>query len=440
MTAEFAEETINELVTELSKMNRYAQVESAKKMIEKVIAKAIKNDLNTFNKWNRETNKIIKKVLRANSRTYDIKLIDSTIERINSTFESLAASATANGMENATRDIRKELIIKSNEAEMNLSKDILEKLKNNDMNLVVETDETSMSINVSDMSEIKVNQEKLTTNETPTGLTLGNKDIRFIDKNYDFRITNTSDNSEENMTQFEEKLHIRINISDLEDTNQLSVYSLNEETNTWEMVTSTIEDGFIMFDTIHLSQFSVVETKVNYEDIEGHWAESIVNQSVSNGLLEGFNTENFKPDQEITRAEFSVMIVNMLGLSAEKSDEAFTDISSDEWYAKAVNTAKEVGIVKGVGNGEFKPEAYVSRQDMATMINRAYEEMVNFEMSNTDKTFVDQSKISIYAEKGVEGCVAEGIIEGYSDQSFKPLENATRAEAIKMVSTLFGLK
>lgn len=440
ITAELAEESINDLADELSKMSRFKQLESARNMIEKVIGKAIKKDLNALNKLNRGTNKLIRNVLRANSITYDIAAIDSTIERINKTLESLVETAKANGLENATRDIRKELIIKSNEVETSLSKDVLEKLKKNDMNLVIETDETSMSINVSDMDEIKVRQEKLSKDDIPTRLSLGNKEVRFIDKNYDFMVMNTSDNGEENMTQFNDKLHIRVDVSDVKDTNQLSVYSLNEETETWEMVTSTVEEGFITFDTSHLSQYSVVKTDVNYEDIENHWAETIIEKSVSRGLLEGFNTGNFKPDQEITRAEFAVMIVNMLGLSNEKSDGEFTDISYEEWYANAVNTAKKVGIVKGVGNGKFMPDAYVSRQDMATMINRAYEEMVKFEMSKTDKTFVDQSKISTYAKEGVEGCVAEGIIEGYSDQSFKPLENATRAEAIKMVLTLFEIE
>ena len=93
------------------------------------------------------------------------------------------------------------------------------------------------------------------------------------------------------------------------------------------------------------------------------------------GLFKGYEDGTFKPEGEITRAEFAAIVVRLLGQEAQaagaKASTQFVDVPADHWAAGYVNIAVQAGVINGYGDGNFGPEDPVEYQDAITMMVRA---------------------------------------------------------------------
>ena len=119
---------------------------------------------------------------------------------------------------------------------------------------------------------------------------------------------------------------------------------------------------------------------------------------------------------------------------------AFSDVESSAWYADFVMKLAERGIVNGVGNGLFRPDAPITRQDMATMISRMIK-IYGLELpeKNQPITFSDLNQIADYAAAAVSEMQRIGVINGFEDGSFRPQANASREQTAQMLSNLMGI-
>lgn len=116
----------------------------------------------------------------------------------------------------------------------------------------------------------------------------------------------------------------------------------------------------------------------------------------------------------------------------------FSDVSADDWFADVVNAAYKEGLVSGDGNGSFKPNDLISRQDMAIIIYNAAKKFNLFDTEKTGSDFSDDASISDYAKDAVYTLKSKGIIKGMEDGTFRPLENADRASAAQMIYSLIA--
>ncbi len=162
-----------------------------------------------------------------------------------------------------------------------------------------------------------------------------------------------------------------------------------------------------------------------FEDLEGHnWARQQIAYLADQGIIDGRNTWSYAPAENITRAELAAFLVRALGIT-EGTAEAFSDVPSDHPYAKEITIGKANGIVNGIGDNRYNPEATVTRQDMMTIISRGMKLS-----GGTDLTaFSDREQIADYAAEHVSAMVAAGLIKGNADGTINPLGNTTRAEA-----------
>ena len=102
------------------------------------------------------------------------------------------------------------------------------------------------------------------------------------------------------------------------------------------------------------------------------WAEPSIRYLYSKGIVNGRSEDIFAPDDVVTRAELVKMLAVALNLkNTETPTESFADVADNAWYADYVYAAVEHGLIEGDGNGLFNPEAPVTRQDAATIIYRA---------------------------------------------------------------------
>ena len=189
------------------------------------------------------------------------------------------------------------------------------------------------------------------------------------------------------------------------------------------------------------SIYTVVSGTKTFSDLQDHWAKSEVELLASKRIINGVSINNFSPDQAITRAEFTAILVRSLGLSSRGKEAAFNDVSKDEWYADVIATSVDVGIIQGYSDGSFKPNEVISREQMAVMLSRALDYVnppnrlkdVNEQILGK---YTDKGSIGSWAKHSISELLTAQIIQGKSETVLDPLAHASRAEAAVMLTRL----
>lgn len=182
--------------------------------------------------------------------------------------------------------------------------------------------------------------------------------------------------------------------------------------------------------------------KPRFTDLEGvEWAEEQINFLGNIDVVTGVTDTEFAPNTAITRGDFAKYLVRTLGLLGDPIAN-FDDVDPNASYAKEVMIGKSLGILTGVGDNKYEPEAQISRQDLMTICARALKYTGNIARVDTtfDKAFTDSSMISDYAVEHVNSMVFNGIVQGNADGTVNPLGNTTRAEAAVIMYRMFNYK
>jgi hypothetical protein len=160
----------------------------------------------------------------------------------------------------------------------------------------------------------------------------------------------------------------------------------------------------------------------------GHRNYAHINALVEIGIINGYSDNSFRPNNTLTRAQAAIMIVRAAGISTEGVSSNFTDVPSSHAAYKFISAAYQAGIINGYSEGTFKPNANVTRAQIAIMVQRAF----NVQESGTVMSFTDV--LEGYApKKFIEILAGQKIVNGYSDGTFKPNANVTRAQFSTMI-------
>jgi len=174
-----------------------------------------------------------------------------------------------------------------------------------------------------------------------------------------------------------------------------------------------------------------------FPDVVGHWAEDVIHDLARRGILTGYDDGNFKPDIGVTRQEIAVIMTRALALEKKaatakyaKADSGFADddVVAD-WGRGAINLMVEMGIYTGYDDDEFKPNKTILRQELIAVVMR-YAAMTE---AGLGTAYEDDHEIHGYAQSFIAHASELGIVNGYPDGTFKPLNNVTRAEAAKII-------
>jgi len=178
-----------------------------------------------------------------------------------------------------------------------------------------------------------------------------------------------------------------------------------------------------------------------FTDLAGFsWAESAINALAAKGIINGVSPTEFAPGKQITRADYMLLLVRMLGLTADVT-ENFDDVAPGKYYYREVGIAKALGLTDGVGNNHFNPEAPITRQDMFVL---AYRILLQQNASLADApasdldAFADGAQVSDYAKAALAVLVKNSLVQGNANQ-LNPKGNATRAETAVFVYRLYNL-
>ena len=227
--------------------------------------------------------------------------------------------------------------------------------------------------------------------------------------------------------------------SKLEDVNEelLGVYTLDEEEDKWVYVGGKVdkESNTISAELEHFSKYTVMASTKVFEDTKDHWADHEIKVAAAREIINGMDGVNYAPEEEITKAQFAKIISVLLGLEEEDYSGTFTDIPEDEWYTGYIEAALKAGVIDSKEE-EFNPNTSITREEMAMMVAQALTYQDDSKAEAGELIFEDKSDISEEALEAVAIAVEHEIINGMTETTFAPKENATRAQAAVMIYRL----
>jgi uncharacterized repeat protein (TIGR02543 family) len=164
------------------------------------------------------------------------------------------------------------------------------------------------------------------------------------------------------------------------------------------------------------------------------WALPFFERLVRDGVIAGYEDGTLKPKGNVTRAEFTKMIVTALKITAGGSPKSFpADVRQGDWHKQYVDIASGRDIVKGVSATSFAPDARISRQDLAVIAYRALAYAKTNTPAPDGARFADDGQIADYAKEAVYALRKAGIISGRDNGAFDPRASATREETAKII-------
>lgn len=176
------------------------------------------------------------------------------------------------------------------------------------------------------------------------------------------------------------------------------------------------------------------QTEISFTDLDqAAWARDSILSLAGRGYLSGDGDGKFRPNDAITREEFVKLLLCGLKIDPVSRESGFVDAAKNAWYEPYLAAARAAGIVNGDDSGSFGVGQQITRQDMAVMVFRAVEAVEGQKPEAAQNAgFQDYGQISAYAAEAVDWMYQETLISGMGDQTFAPLENASRAQAAKV--------
>ena len=213
-------------------------------------------------------------------------------------------------------------------------------------------------------------------------------------------------------------------------------YDEDAEALNFEAAAKIDEDGSVTIPFSHASQYAIVidthsHATVDVSDIfidvaPNAWYKDAVQYAYAGGLMTGVSDTEFAPEATTTRAMIVSILARLEGVESAQA-AGFADVDDNDWYATAVNWAASVGVVNGYEDNTFQPNTAITREQLAAILMN-YAAYKGEDVSNrADLTsYTDQP--STWAKETMSWAVAEGLITGVTADTLQPQGAATRAQ------------
>ena len=171
--------------------------------------------------------------------------------------------------------------------------------------------------------------------------------------------------------------------------------------------------------------------KVVFSDVEG-WAQPYIQALASQNIIAGFPDGSFRPNDPVTRAQFAAIINKAFSPPAKQAGKEFTDVSTDFWAYKAIQSAYRGEFVAGYPDRTFKPGQQIPR--VQALVSLANGLVLTSNNPNALSVYTDASQIPSYATSAVAAATQRQLVVNYPTLSqLNPNRNATRAEVSAFV-------
>ena len=165
------------------------------------------------------------------------------------------------------------------------------------------------------------------------------------------------------------------------------------------------------------------------------WYVDAVKYVYENSLMAGTGNTTFEPETTLTRAMTAQILYNLEGKPNISSDATFTDMNeAPTWSLTAIAWAQDTGVVTGVGDNKFDPNANVTREQFAQMMYN-YAKYKKYDLTKTGdlSKFSDVSTISTWAETALSWANGNGLVNGHDNGTLDPQGNTIRGQAASIL-------
>lgn len=198
--------------------------------------------------------------------------------------------------------------------------------------------------------------------------------------------------------------------------------------------------GNVTTGTNEITKNEMPENKIYFTDIDNfEWAKEYINKLAANGIVSGNGSGEFEPERKVTRAEFLKMLLGALDLVSNNEECFFEDVLKTDWSYPYVSSAFSLGITSGIDDKTFGKDNFITRQEAAVFMHRAAVRAFIPLDEKQNNIFHDADKIASWAKRSVNILYGAGLISGVGDNKFEPYGYTTRAQAAKMICSLFDL-
>ncbi len=161
-------------------------------------------------------------------------------------------------------------------------------------------------------------------------------------------------------------------------------------------------------------------------DIAGHPAKGDIEDFIARGYIKGYFDGTFKPEGQVTRAEFMSMINKVYNFTV-KADISFSDVAAGDWYYDEIAKAKAAGCIAGYEDGTMRPDGLITHQEVATIFYK----LKNLSADETSVAGLsDAAKVAPWAKGAVGAVVKAGVMRGNSINAFMPEKKLVRGDAV----------
>lgn len=185
-----------------------------------------------------------------------------------------------------------------------------------------------------------------------------------------------------------------------------------------------------------------VENTLPFTDVDpGDWFYDSVKKAYESGLMFGMNDTSFGADTSLTRGMLVTILARAAGVAPTDNQSSYTDVADTSmYYVPYVAWAEEEGIVQGFGDGTFRPNLPVTREQMAVIFAK-YQAMLGDEitpeaLAGAEMPYADADEIASWARDSVLACTQKGLLRGKGNSLFDPKAETTRAEAATVLVKL----
>ncbi len=300
------------------------------------------------------------------------------------------------------------------------------------------------------LKDITVDIKISASSDTTAKLVKGNansKGYKVVINPVDFDITCYSGSLSVDVTKFNGYVERMLAVPEGVDPAKITTGVVYNSNGTFSHVPTqiTVIDGkyYAKINSLTNSSYSVIWSPKTFADVEKHWAKNAIDDMASRLIIAGNVNGTFEPQKDITRAEFTAIVVNALGLMRPGTGKSvFADVQKGKWYYDAISIANEYGLVTGYGNGKFGPNNKVTREQAMAIISKAMDitglkvQLTSGEQEKLLSAFKDGSKVSEYLKSGTAACLKAELIKGKPNNLLAPKSNITRAEVAVIVRNL----
>ena len=253
------------------------------------------------------------------------------------------------------------------------------------------------------------------------------------DGDFGFTMTLTAPLGAENSGYWANLYHYKVNGGEADREDPLGDDEADEQLS-FETAARIDDNGNAALPLSHASQYAIVIDDHSHATIDlpfsdvsaGDWFYDPVCYVYAGGLMTGVSDTAFAPEATTTRAMIVSMLARMENVTSA-ADAGFADVAAGDWYATAVNWAAANGIVSGIGDNTFAPNTAITREQLAAMLMN-YAQWKGQDISARADLSDYTDAPSTWASEAVQWAVAEGLLAGVTDDQLQPQGQATRAQ------------